>query len=67
MKLDKDYLDESTIEEIEAYGEYVIQYAKVVHILDQIQNNSNYYLSVSNRRLLEEWLRNYDKSMKYVV
>jgi hypothetical protein len=67
MSLDKNYIQESSIEELQAYADYLIQYSKIVNIMYQIKTNPEYYLSVNNRRLLQEYLINYEKGMQYVV
>lgn len=59
--------DEDVEEDLELYAQYVREYAQLVSIMEQIEKNKDYYISVRKRRLIERWLKEYDKQRSYVV
>lgn len=68
MKLSKEFLDDdANLEEIQSYAKNLDNYLRVLHIIEQINTNKDYYLSVNNRKLLIQYLKDYEKSEAYVL
>ena len=58
---------DANAQDLARWNERIELKLKVERILSKIKDNPDYYLSVRNRRILEQWYKDYQVSMEYVA